>query len=146
MFQSTYLYKVRLNLKIAGRLTIRFNPRTYIRYDSTSEYLNDVKQQFQSTYLYKVRLRLQIIHWQPVEFQSTYLYKVRLLMAGFIQKTGKFQSTYLYKVRLLPNTPVVSGYGFNPRTYIRYDESRFLCLSRSRSFNPRTYIRYDQIL
>ena len=34
-----------------------------------------------------------------------------------------FQSTYLYKVRLARYRANVARFGFNPRTYIRYDES-----------------------
>ena len=33
MFQSTYLYKVRQRALDFDRIYIRFNPRTYIRYD-----------------------------------------------------------------------------------------------------------------
>ena len=33
MFQSTYLYKVRHDIKTTGSYTVGFNPRTYIRYD-----------------------------------------------------------------------------------------------------------------
>ena len=36
-----------------------------------------------------------------------------------------------------------STYGFNPRTYIRYDSFYFLYSTVKHSFNPRTYIRYD---
>ena len=34
-------------------------------------------------------------------------------------------------------------YGFNPRTYIRYDADRVRGYPQSYGFNPRTYIRYD---
>ena len=34
-FQSTYLYKVRLKLIISILIPLCFNPRTYIRYDSS---------------------------------------------------------------------------------------------------------------
>ena len=33
--------------------------------------------------------------------------------------------------------------GFNPRTYIRYDDFQARHLNSIISFNPRTYIRYD---
>ena len=34
-------------------------------------------------------------------------------------------------------------FGFNPRTYIRYDIAAFIIIFLQTSFNPRTYIRYD---
>ena len=34
-------------------------------------------------------------------------------------------------------------FGFNPRTYIRYDKVSIASTSNETSFNPRTYIRYD---
>ena len=58
MFQSTYLYKVRLvRLLKVLIILLCFNPRTYIRYDpkAISELL--LTGAFQSTYLYKVRPR-----------------------------------------------------------------------------------------
>ena len=38
-----------------------------------------------------------------------------------------------------------SLFGFNPRTYIRYDSTDSLPVRRYYGFNPRTYIRYDCI-
>ena len=38
LFQSTYLYKVRLPDVITGWLLLCFNPRTYIRYDCQLAY------------------------------------------------------------------------------------------------------------
>ena len=55
-----------------------FNPRTYIRYDG---YYIDTffdMDEFQSTYLYKVRPSLNTKKTLKLKFQSTYLYKVRL--------------------------------------------------------------------
>ena len=98
-FQSTYLYKVRLD---------RWKKRTK-------------RDMFQSTYLYKVRLCKAYLLGFPVKFQSTYLYKVRQVLVWilpfsqsfnprtYIRYDGSyprndqspmwFQSTYLYKVR-----------------------------------------------
>ncbi len=56
---------------------------------------------------------------------------------------GLFQSTYLYKVRPLHQQVASLYFGFNPRTYIRYDSCWSLNTAASRCFNPRTYIRYD---
>ena len=57
-----------------------------------------------------------------------------------------FQSTYLYKVRPAFITDDKVDIGFNPRTYIRYDQSAIPGFSVLYiGFNPRTYIRYDCI-
>ena len=55
------------------------------------------------------------------KFQSTYLYKVRLLSVRSLHVVFVFQSTYLYKVRLVLLFLAWNNFGFNPRTYIRYD-------------------------
>ena len=120
-FQSTYLYKVRLLLELKyGSITV-----------------------FQSTYLYKVRHGSGSLFFLKSKFQSTYLYKVRLFILVDVSAVQEFQSTYLYKVR----RPMLHGraflWGFNPRTYIRYDISLPVSLAVKSSFNPRTYIRYD---
>ena len=99
MFQSTYLYKVRLNGHSWFKYEYCFNPRTYIRYDFSQCHQEREANQFQSTYLYKVRLLNISLKMNMVMFQSTYLYKVRLS-----EYTGKSEP-----------------YSFNPRTYIRYD-------------------------
>ena len=101
LFQSTYLYKVRLN----------------------SCFPYHIRKRFQSTYLYKVRHSYLFICFAFIDmFQSTYLYKVRhsmldrrMLLLCFNPRTYirydlffcqiflisvLFQSTYLYKVRL----------------------------------------------
>ena len=78
---------------------------------------------FQSTYLYKVRLMAKIAKDHLFGFQSTYLYKVRHFRPKHIVCYGLFQSTYLYKVRLYPCVMQMSYRGFNPRTYIRYDDN-----------------------
>ena len=59
--------------------------------------------------------------------------------------TPWFQSTYLYKVRR-PQCGAYVGVhkGFNPRTYIRYDDRKRENSQPSIRFNPRTYIRYDK--
>ena len=121
-FQSTYLYKVRLLLELKyGSITV-----------------------FQSTYLYKVRHGSGSLFFLKSKFQSTYLYKVRLFILVDVSAVQEFQSTYLYKVR----RPMLHGraflWGFNPRTYIRYDISLPVSLAVKSSFNPRTYIRYDR--
>ena len=77
LFQSTYLYKVRLS-NISRSASIG---------------------RFQSTYLYKVRLMPMMFPIQTKMFQSTYLYKVRLLLFLVLLSVLAFQSTYLYKVR-----------------------------------------------
>ena len=79
---------------------MRFNPRTYIRYDATISFSFVATFQFQSTYLYKVRLEMYIAYTVHSLFQSTYLYKVR-------QNGCKGKVTNIIR--------------FNPRTYIRYD-------------------------
>ena len=121
LFQSTYLYKVR-RINSQGIFHSRsFNPRTYIRYDQDVAF--DAYTQFL--------------------FQSTYLYKVRLQPDYDVATVRQFQSTYLYKVRPIGEKIPKSPAGFNPRTYIRYDCLRLENSRRINSFNPRTYIRYD---
>ena len=78
---------------------MRFNPRTYIRYDVTFKSFNN----------------------QIFKFQSTYLYKVRHIQIGYSSVNNLFQSTYLYKVRPTHNSNKRLCVSFNPRTYIRYD-------------------------
>ena len=97
-FQSTYLYKVRRSTRMLLWELISFNPRTYIRYDCHKEVLRLIGE-FQSTYLYKVRLTGQVTDPAMLAFQSTYLYKVRPIRMSF----------------------AIPLSGFNPRTYIRYD-------------------------
>ena len=142
MFQSTYLYKVRLSRVVVILLYRGFNPRTYIRYDGYQrpwyEYV-----QFQSTYLYKVRREIgnwavQLKCFNPRTY-IRYDSRAFLRASGLISFNPRtyirydssyirarkdeilFQSTYLYKVRLgyrfYPDLPA----SFNPRTYIRYD-------------------------
>ena len=147
-FQSTYLYKVRLAIYCAQRRgQYCFNPRTYIRYDRLFWYTPKNGKMFQSTYLYKVRqcnfhFITRILCFNPrtyirydpdkpgtlrniSAFQSTYLYKVRPLRPFYDASILSFQSTYLYKVR--QNSPQFPGIppGFNPRTYIRYDQCMY---------------------
>ena len=123
-----------------------FNPRTYIRYDTTpaSSFLG--MQMFQSTYLYKVRQlpryrRLCLVGFNP----RTYIrYDIRgntkwRLTGSFNPRTYIRYDLYnmqKYKFELLC---------FNPRTYIRYDFTLTCLHNTSFSFNPRTYIRYDFI-
>ena len=76
-FQSTYLYKVRQNKGFSFFYYIGFNPRTYIRYDG----------------------------FKPL----------------YCSQAMEFQSTYLYKVRLTSVILTIKIFCFNPRTYIRYD-------------------------
>ena len=102
-FQSTYLYKVRLSAKVLAYAAPCFNPRTYIRYDKSVVKLLSCDQSFQSTYLYKVRRTRHTRDNAANEFQSTYLYKVRHHFFG----------------------EYCQGSSFNPRTYIRYDASKF---------------------
>ena len=59
LFQSTYLYKVRLFACSCFFNFYRFNPRTYIRYDQRYKEGSYHQFSFQSTYLYKVRLLCQ---------------------------------------------------------------------------------------
>ena len=101
LFQSTYLYKVRLIPVVIVFVGLGFNPRTYIRYDLKFHPFEHGYKQFQSTYLYKVRPSLNTKKTLKFQFQSTYLYKVR-----HVRKT---------------NRPFFGS--FNPRTYIRYDTS-----------------------
>ena len=122
-FQSTYLYKVRRIANAFRSISLSFNPRTYIRYDQRSLTTSKASTMFQSTYLYKVRLDLK------------YILKMR----------NRFQSTYLYKVRRSHQSGDDVDLGFNPRTYIRYDQYRNVHGFRRQRFNPRTYIRYDPI-
>ena len=120
-FQSTYLYKVRplvLPISVPERM-------------------------FQSTYLYKVRHTRATRDSDIKGFQSTYLYKVRHNITTNFNTSSRFQSTYLYKVRLFLVLRPVGLFGFNPRTYIRYDRRRFFAMPPGDGFNPRTYIRYD---
>ena len=120
-FQSTYLYKVR-RIEIAehGR-NQRFNPRTYIRYDSIL-----------------LTLAYMVTSFNP----RTYIRYDK----GFHNPTlttFTFQSTYLYKVRPSTSSNRAKETSFNPRTYIRYDPSTGLRIFLLLCFNPRTYIRYD---
>ena len=121
LFQSTYLYKVRHMLQTKYFSLWSFNPRTYIRYDSsvTPEIMFYIV--FQSTYLYKVRQTFICHNNLILRFQSTYLYKVR------------------HRHRLFPKI----HFCFNPRTYIRYDGDFPIQICMVYGFNPRTYIRYD---
>ena len=64
-FQSTYLYKVRHVQMVGPMIVIGFNPRTYIRYDTSGMQTLSAKK-FQSTYLYKVRQTV------PVQLQSEF--------------------------------------------------------------------------
>ena len=75
----------------------------------------------QCTYLYKVRQTPKDTRTGCQLFQSTYLYKVRPSMTALSTARPLFQSTYLYKVRRRPYYGYSYRYGFNPRTYIRYD-------------------------
>ena len=99
MFQSTYLYKVRLFVMLTLISVIWF----------------------QSTYLYKVRHTRATRDSDIQRFQSTYLYKVRLMLLLSVRSWRLFQSTYLYKVRPLSKNGLLRVLRFNPRTYIRYD-------------------------
>ena len=84
-------------------IAICFNPRTYIRYDI---------ERTGSTFT-------------VIRFQSTYLYKVRQFVIFVALLHYLFQSTYLYKVRQSQFFGGSCYYGFNPRTYIRYDKISF---------------------
>ena len=147
MFQSTYLYKVRLSAKVLAyaapcfnpRTYIRydlgyarllltvngFNPRTYIRYDLLGSGTGGASLLFQSTYLYKVRQTLNIRRGQrqasfnPRTYIRYDFFKVRHMLVLLL-----FQSTYLYKVRRFKITFTTTKIRFNPRTYIRYDHRR----------------------
>ena len=77
VFQSTYLYKVRPAWRLRASVPLCFNPRTYIRYDSTMCWRTTSTSAFQSTYLYKVRPAWPSESSTQTVFQSTYLYKVR---------------------------------------------------------------------
>ena len=99
MFQSTYLYKVRHSSFRIVTTSQSFNPRTYIRYDFVALIIMSVLLVFQSTYLYKVRLMYAIVQVNSKQFQSTYLYKVRQGCFSYRYPASMFQSTYLYKVR-----------------------------------------------
>ena len=98
MFQSTYLYKVRLLYIVDTIVFIRFNPRTYIRYDvPTVIFTFDFLCFNPRTYIrYDYGWRTYIFFGR---FQSTYLYKVRRDALKGVNYTPLFQSTYLYKVR-----------------------------------------------
>ena len=107
----------------ACRMRMRFNPRTYIRYDM-----------------------LFLVHRKyNTQFQSTYLYKVRREIGNWAVQSKCFNPrTYIrYDKRRLILLSIISS--FNPRTYIRYDVSLVLGLVVLCGFNPRTYIRYDCI-
>ena len=79
-------------------MTLRFNPRTYIRYDKTN------RPSFWSESGFNPRTYIRY------DFESN----------GEALK-GVFQSTYLYKVRRYCIWLSASLVCFNPRTYIRYD-------------------------
>ena len=121
LFQSTYLYKVRL-ICLAVTLPIPgFNPRTYIRYDFLFIPLNGWANSFNPrTY----------IRYDSLWYAHRLLFRL-------------FQSTYLYKVRPTDLAKAFLLAGFNPRTYIRYDSPGFSFWANAICFNPRTYIRYD---
>ena len=123
-----------------------FNPRTYIRYDTTpaSSFLG--MQMFQSTYLYKVRpsgLVSNVKDWINGSFNPRTYIRYDLVLPVTVHAWSGFQSTYLYKVRqkLMPEMSFV--FCFNPRTYIRYDRLTAISELFLTGFNPRTYIRYD---
>ena len=111
VFQSTYLYKVRRGTPGTTPYLLGFNPRTYIRYDVVLSVLFAICTGFQSTYLYKVRRRVKSVKSGLILFQSTYLYKVRPGGCGLQCTLDTFQSTYLYKVR--------HRYGVNQQTDYR---------------------------
>ena len=97
-----------------------FNPRTYIRYDDVCMGIQSWDVCFNPrTYIRYDFYRNELFHLNG--FQSTYLYKVRQEKAFYELNQEKFQSTYLYKVRQKGAIPEFKDYGFNPRTYIRYD-------------------------
>ena len=60
-------------------------------------------------------------------------------MLGTVGAIYSFQSTYLYKVRPAGEIPLVRYHCFNPRTYIRYDQWIFGCVSKSNGFQS-TYL------
>ena len=98
MFQSTYLYKVRLIIFYLGNALIGFNPRTYIRYDCSDKNSGGMGM-----------------------FQSTYLYKVRRLFEKWIILVGCFNPRTYIRYDGPCWLSVMDITCFNPRTYIRYD-------------------------
>ena len=143
-FQSTYLYKVRQYISGVPCSSFSFNPRTYIRYDLIPDPSFQAKFLFQSTYLYKVRLSHYCSknnnHW----FQSTYLYKVRPRSPTTTSFLYWFQSTYLYKVRPDDLPPPLLSISFQSTYLYKVRPYYLFHVSYSCCFNPRTYIRYDQ--
>ena len=104
LFQSTYLYKVRL-YKRRGLIT---------------------RLMFQSTYLYKVRLFGKNLLLRRMLFQSTYLYKVRRINSQGIFHSRSFNPRTYIRYDLLPSSHKSRHViRFNPRTYIRYDRMFF---------------------
>ena len=122
MFQSTYLYKVRLTKRFITIFIFRF----------------------QSTYLYKVRQQATATAPEKVGFNPrTYIRYDLTVDDNVITFNSGFQSTYLYKVRPCWSLNTAASRCFNPRTYIRYDRCRHGWKFEKYCFNPRTYIRYD---
>ena len=100
MFQSTYLYKVRLTKRFITIFIFRF----------------------QSTYLYKVRQQATATAPEKVGFNPrTYIRYDLTVDDNVITFNSGFQSTYLYKVRPCWSLNTAASRCFNPRTYIRYD-------------------------
>ena len=121
MFQSTYLYKVRLTDLYLRPFLVCFNPRTYIRYDIASLCNANILARFNPRTYIRYDHIISVSYIFNILFQSTYLYKVRPSLTSFFGSPFLFQSTYLYKVRQFVCFHIITPTGFNPRTYIRYD-------------------------
>ena len=52
------------------------------------------------------------------------------MYSSFSASSFLFQSTYLYKVRQISNFVLRLIEGFNPRTYIRYDQKRAIAAQK----------------
>jgi len=122
-FQSTHLYKVRLDKRKKGNQWWYFNPRTYTRCDL---------QVFLFCLLNAISIHAPIqgaIKTLDVETETVI-----------------FQSTHLYKVRSSRNTQASAKKDFNPRTYTRCDQLfyQIYYLNYLFQFNPRTYTRCDR--
>ena len=118
----TYMRCDRKNCKDTKR-NLRFNPRTYMRCDLSIPVFKGGDKEFQSTHLHEVRPLFSHASALSLMFQSTHLHEVRLLRARLEPWQPWFQSTHLHEVRRRQRTLDWLSSCFNPRTYMRCDDS-----------------------
>ena len=122
-FQSTYLYKVRLKKGINIITNNSFNPRTYIRYDSSC---------FSGLF-------------STNSFQSTYLYKVRRVALISVRAYQSFNPRTYIRYDIREPFEFLHYLSFNPRTYIRYDRYSGAGLTNEQMFQSTYLYKVRQI-